>query len=77
VLSLGLSSGITIPLGSTSITLTSLAVASIAGILINVIFPEKDFDPAKAFASVENSAQINTDPITIKRTKLRKKLSNL
>lgn len=61
VLSLGLSSGITIPLGSTSITLTSLAVASIAGILLNVIFPEKDFDPEKAFASVETTKQINLE----------------
>jgi uracil permease len=61
VISLGLSNGITFSIGSATITLTSLAVASIAGILLNVIFPEKDFDPSKAFASVEESAQINLD----------------
>ena len=59
VISLGLSDGITFNVGSATITLTSLAVASIAGILLNVIFPDKDFDPSKAFASVETSKQIN------------------
>ncbi len=61
VISLGLSNGITFSIGSATITLTALAVASIAGILLNVIFPDKDFDPAKAFASVEDSAQINLE----------------
>ena len=61
VISLGLSNGITFSVGSASITLTALAVASIAGILLNVIFPEKDFDPTTAFASVEHSKQINLE----------------
>ncbi|MBE6719807.1 MAG: uracil-xanthine permease [Ruminococcaceae bacterium] len=59
VLSLGLTDGITFTIGSATITLTALAVASIAGILLNVIFPEKDFNFENAFESVEDSAQIN------------------
>ena len=62
VIALGLSAGATFKIGSASITLTGLAVASIAGILLNVIFPDKDFDPSKAFESVEESAQINLEP---------------
>ncbi len=61
VLALGLSSGITFEIFGASITLTSLAVASIAGILLNIIFPEKDFKPENAFESVSDSAQINLD----------------
>ena len=61
VIALGLSSGATFTIGSATITLTGLALASIAGILLNVIFPDKDFDPTKAFESVEDSAQINLE----------------
>ncbi|MBR3149001.1 MAG: uracil-xanthine permease [Eubacterium sp.] len=61
VISLGLSNGITFTIGSATITLTALAVASIAGILLNVIFPEKDFNFENAFESVEDSAQINLE----------------
>ena len=61
VISLGLTNGITFSIGSATITLTALAVASIAGILLNVIFPEKDFNFENAFESVEDSAQINLD----------------
>jgi uracil permease len=61
VLALGLSDGISFTVGSTSITLTALAVASIAGIILNAIFPEKDFDPEKAFAADTESAQINLE----------------
>jgi uracil permease len=61
VLALGLSDGISFTVGSTSITLTALAVASIAGIVLNAIFPEKDFDPEKAFAADTESAQINLE----------------
>lgn len=61
VISLGLTDGITFSIGSATITLTALAVASIAGILLNVIFPEKDFDPSKAFASIEDVKQINLE----------------
>ena len=61
VISLGLTNGITFSIGSATITLTALAVASIAGILLNVIFPEKDFNFENAFEAVEDSAQINLD----------------
>ncbi len=61
VLSLGLGDGISFSIGSANITLTALAVASIAGILLNVIFPEKDFNFENAFESVEDSAQINLE----------------
>lgn len=61
VIALGLSDGITFDIFGASITLTSLAIASIAGILLNIIFPEKDFKPENAFESVSDSAQINLD----------------
>ena len=61
VLSLGLTDGITFSIGSATITLTALAVASIAGILLNVIFPDKDFNFENAFESVEESKQINLE----------------
>lgn len=61
VVALGLSNGITFNIGSTSITLTSLAVASIAGIVLNLIFPEKDFNPETAFQSASKSKQVNLE----------------
>lgn len=61
VIALGLSNGISFNVGSATITLSALACASIAGIVLNLIFPEKDFDPDKAFQSDTVSAQINTD----------------
>ncbi len=61
VVALGLTSGITFNVGNVSITLTSLAVASIAGIVLNLIFPEKDFDPEKAFQADSESKQINLE----------------
>ncbi len=61
VVALGLSGGITFTVGSNTITLTALAVASIVGILLNIIFPEKDFDPETAFQSATKSKQINTE----------------
>ncbi|WP_296078802.1 uracil-xanthine permease family protein [uncultured Eubacterium sp.] len=61
VVALGLSNGISFNVGSATITLSSLACASIAGIVLNLIFPEKDFDPNKAFQSDTVSAQINTE----------------
>lgn len=42
VCGLGFSEGLTFTIGSTSITLTSLAIAAIAGILLNAILPGKD-----------------------------------
>ena len=44
VCGLGFSSGITFQIGSASITLTGLAIAAIAGILLNVILPGNDYE---------------------------------
>ena len=43
VCGLGFTGGITFTIGSASITLTSLAIAAIAGILLNAILPGKDY----------------------------------
>lgn len=61
VVALGLTDGLTFVIGDISITLTSLALASIIGIVLNVIFPEKDFSPENAFESVTESKQINLE----------------
>ena len=44
VCGLGFSSGLTFQIGSASITLTSLAIAAIAGIVLNAILPGKDYE---------------------------------
>ncbi len=44
VCGLGFSDGITFTVGNAHITLTSLAIASIAGILLNAILPGKDYE---------------------------------
>ncbi len=44
VCGLGFTNGITITIGSTSITLTALAIAAIAGIVLNAILPGKDYN---------------------------------
>ena len=44
VCGLGFSSGITFEIGGTSITLTALAIAAIAGILLNIILPGNDYE---------------------------------
>lgn len=59
VIALGLTGGVTFTIGEVTITLTALALASIVGILLNIIFPEKDFNPENAFESVSDSKQIN------------------
>lgn len=61
VVALGLSNGITFTVAGNTITLTALAVASIVGIVLNLIFPEKDFNPETAFQSVTKSKQIHTE----------------
>ena len=52
VCGLGFSSGLTFTIGGTSITLTALAIAAIAGIVLNAILPGKDYEfsgkPARA-----------------------------
>lgn len=44
VCGLGFSDGLTFMIGSTSITLTALAIAAIAGILLNAILPGNDYN---------------------------------
>ena len=44
VCGLGFSGGLTFTIGGTSITLTSLAIAAIAGIVLNAILPGKDYE---------------------------------
>ncbi len=41
---LGFSNGLTFTIGTTSVTLTGLAIAAIAGILLNAILPGKDYN---------------------------------
>jgi uracil permease len=41
---LGFSDGLTFTVGRTSITLTSLAIAAIAGIILNAVLPGKDYE---------------------------------
>ena len=47
VCGLGFSSGLTFNIGSTSITLTALAIAAIAGIALNAILPGNDYEFGK------------------------------
>ena len=44
VCGLGFSEGLTFTVGETSITLTSLAIAAIAGIILNALLPGKDYE---------------------------------
>ncbi|MBQ3309496.1 uracil-xanthine permease [Candidatus Saccharibacteria bacterium] len=44
VCGLGFSDGLTFAVGTTSITLTGLAIASIAGIILNAVLPGKDYE---------------------------------
>lgn len=44
VCGLGFSNGLTFNVGGTSITLTALAIAAIAGVLLNAILPGKDYE---------------------------------
>ncbi|MDD6038124.1 MAG: uracil-xanthine permease family protein [bacterium] len=44
VCGLGFSKGLTFSIGGTTITLTSLAIAAIAGIVLNAILPGKDYE---------------------------------
>ena len=43
VCGLGFSNGLTFNIGSTSITLTALAIAAIAGIILNAVLPGNDY----------------------------------
>lgn len=63
---LGFSGGITFTIGTTSVTLTGLAIAAIAGILLNAILPGKDYvfgdDP-----SADANRGLDMNPIPMKK----------
>ena len=70
VTSLGLVNGASFSIGSVTITLSALAVASLAGIILNAILPGKDFDfeedsPIDTGASLSSSANAKD----VKKTK--------
>lgn len=53
VCALGLGSGVSFTIGKFDITLSALAIAAIAGIVLNAVFPGKDFDFAKSTEKAE------------------------
>lgn len=58
VCALGLGDGISFTVGEFSVTLSALAIAAIAGIVLNAIFPGKDFDFSKqSVADVKSSKE--------------------
>ena len=63
---LGFANGLTFTVGTTSITLTGLAIAAIAGILLNAILPGKDYvfgeDP-----EADANRGLDMNPIPLKR----------
>ena len=59
VLALGLTNGVSFTLGKITITLSALAVAAMVGIVLNAVFPEKDFDFDKAYEADTKSKQVN------------------
>lgn len=54
VCGLGFSDGLTFTVAGTSITLTSLAIAAIAGILLNAVLPGNDYHFGKSMAADSN-----------------------
>ncbi|MCQ2488234.1 MAG: uracil-xanthine permease family protein [Clostridia bacterium] len=70
VTGLGLTSGLSFVIGSVTISLSALAVASIAGIVLNAVLPGKDYDfvedtPSDTGASLSSSANAKD----VKKTK--------
>ena len=61
VTGLGFSEGLTFHIGSATITLTSLALASIFGIILNAILPGKDYDFSEKDASELKKEDLNED----------------
>lgn len=61
VTGLGFSEGLTFHVGSATITLTSLALASIFGIVLNAILPGKDYDFSEENASELKKEDLNED----------------
>ena len=59
---LGFSDGLTFQVGGATVTLTSLAIASILGILLNDILPGKDYVfEEKSVAAVKNDVMLDKD----------------
>lgn len=54
VCALGLGSGVSFSIGKFDIALSALAIAALAGIILNAVFPGKDFDFAKKAEEIEN-----------------------
>ena len=59
VTGLGFKDGLTFTIGGTTITLTALALASIFGIILNAILPNKDYD-----FSEKEAAELKTEDFT-------------
>lgn len=57
VCSLGLGDGISFSIGQFNITLSALAIAAIAGVVLNAIFPGKDFDFKSEDEKAESEAK--------------------
>lgn len=67
---LGFSGGLTFTIGTTSVTLTGLAIAAIAGILLNAVLPGKDYsfgdDPG-----ADANRGLDMNPIPMKKTQTK------
>ena len=59
VTGLGFKDGLTFTIGGTTITLTALALASIFGIILNAILPNKDYDFSEKEAAELKTADFN------------------
>lgn len=57
VCALGLGSGISFAIGKFDITLSALAIAALAGIILNAVFPGKDFDFSKSNKNAEEEVK--------------------
>ena len=57
VCALGLGSGVSFSIGEINITLSALAIAALAGIILNIVFPGKDYDFSKSTQNVEEKAE--------------------
>ena len=63
VCGLGFSDGVTFEAAGTSITLTGLAIAAIAGVLLNVILPGNDYQFGKNLqGDINRGVAINPNP---------------
>lgn len=66
VCSLGMTAGLTFHIGTLTITLSALAVGSLAGIILNAILPGKDFvfdetEPEIVEEAIEEAAEVATE----------------